>query len=88
MIQYTSQFRKDQVPFALQSWLEDLQGCVTLIVVIDAFEFENPKRTLDHLKESVSDIYHQSLRKFPSFTVLGPLVLIYVSINLSRGPSS
>ena len=41
---------------------------MTLIVVIDAFEFENPNRTLDHLKESVSDIYHQSLRKFPSFT--------------------
>ncbi|EDR00248.1 uncharacterized protein LACBIDRAFT_396451 [Laccaria bicolor S238N-H82] len=50
IIQYTCQFREDQVPSALQSWLEDLQG------------------TLSHLKEDVSDIHQQSLRKFPSFT--------------------
>ena len=40
---------------------------MTLTVVIDAFEFEYPTRTLDHLKRSVSDIHQQSLRKFPSF---------------------
>ena len=40
---------------------------MTLTVGIDAFQFEYPTRTLDHLKESVSDIHQQSLRKFPSF---------------------
>ena len=40
---------------------------MTLIVVIDAVEFEYPTRTLDHLKESVSDIHQQSLWKFLSF---------------------
>ena len=44
-----------------------MKGCVTLIVVIDAVEFEYPTRTLDHLKKSVSDIHQQSLRKFPNF---------------------
>ena len=39
---------------------------MTLTIVIDAFA-ENSTRTLDHLKESVSDIHQQSLRKFPSF---------------------
>ena len=41
---------------------------MTLTVVIDAIEFEYPARTLEHLKEIVSDIHQQSLRKFPSFT--------------------
>ncbi|EDR11061.1 uncharacterized protein LACBIDRAFT_315377 [Laccaria bicolor S238N-H82] len=49
IIQHTCKFRNDQVPSALQSWLEGLNG------------------TLDHLKESVSDIHQQSSRKFFSF---------------------
>ena len=40
---------------------------MTLTVVIDAFESEYSTRTLDHLKESVSDIHQQSLWKFLSF---------------------
>ena len=39
---------------------------MTLTIVINAFA-ENQTRTLDHLKEGVSDIHQQTLRKFPSF---------------------
>ena len=41
---------------------------MTLPLVIEAFEFGCPTRTLDHLKESALDIHQQGLRKFRSST--------------------